>query len=193
MAADAGQRLTAFVELVQSFNRKMDLTAARGDDELVDLLLADAALIAPRLPVGARLVDVGSGAGAPGLSIALLRPDLDVTLVEPLSKRVMFLRTAVGKLSVPGRLVARVERLRAEQLPLASFDVATSRATFAPETWLGVGQQLIQSKGEVWVLVTHDAPTMPGATEDLTYQWPLTGVQRRALVFRGVPSVATSR
>lgn len=180
------ERLTAFVELVQSYNRKMDLTAARNEDELVDLLVADAAVIAPRLAAGAKLVDIGSGAGAPGMSVALLRPDLDVTLVEPLSKRVMFLRTVVGRLSVPGRLVARIERARAEEMiGKAPFQIALSRATFAPEKWREVGEQLVQPGGEIWVLVTGEAPVMDGASEDIAYEWPLTGAKRRAIVFRG--------
>lgn len=182
-------RLTQYVELVQSFNRKMDLTAARSDDELVDLLVADAAIIAPRVEMKAKLVDIGSGAGAPGMPVALLRPDLDVTLVEPLAKRVMFLRTAVGRLSLPGKLVARVERARAEELiHEPRFGVALSRATFAPEKWREVGAQLVQPSGEIWVLVTGEAPPMEGASEDIAYEWPLTGAKRRAIVFRGVTS-----
>src|SRR5580698_3967292 len=83
--------LATWLALLQQWNARIDLPAARSDDELVDLMLADALLLAPRLPADARVVDVGTGAGAPGLALALLRPDLRVTLVEPLGKRAAFL------------------------------------------------------------------------------------------------------
>ena len=59
-------------------------------------MLADALRPRAAHPRGARVVDVGTGAGAPGLALALLRPDLRVTLVEPLGKRAAFLRTVLG-------------------------------------------------------------------------------------------------
>ena len=77
-----------WLDLLAEWNARMDLTAARTEDERIDLMLADALALAPRIAEGARVVDVGTGAGAPGLALALLRPDLETTLVEPLTKRV---------------------------------------------------------------------------------------------------------
>ncbi|WP_436623600.1 RsmG family class I SAM-dependent methyltransferase [Sorangium sp. So ce136] len=76
--------------------------------------LADARLLSEHVPEGRRVVDIGAEAGTPGLPLALLRPDLDVTLVEPLQKRVAFLRTATGTLVQQGVLAKapRVERAR---------------------------------------------------------------------------------
>jgi len=77
--------------------------AARGVRAQLEVLLADALYLTnPALiPLGQRVVDIGSGAGAPALALALARPDLQVTLVEPLHKRVAFLRTAIGTLMSP--------------------------------------------------------------------------------------------
>ncbi|MGH7440525.1 MAG: RsmG family class I SAM-dependent methyltransferase, partial [Polyangiaceae bacterium] len=66
--------IDAWLTRLEEWNARVDLTAARSPDELVDLMLVDALVVAPRLPRGVRVVDVGSGAGAPGLAIALLRP-----------------------------------------------------------------------------------------------------------------------
>ncbi|NUP08592.1 MAG: 16S rRNA (guanine(527)-N(7))-methyltransferase RsmG [Polyangiaceae bacterium] len=179
---ERAETLAAFVALVASFNTKMDLTAARTDDELVDLLLADAVVLAGAIASGARVVDVGSGAGAPGLPLALARPDLEVTLVEPLDKRVMFLRTAIGKLGLSSRV--RVERKRGEALVgRATFDVAISRATLAPALWLPLGRSLAP-EGTTWALLAKgEAPDCEGleATLDFEYDWPLTGAHRRAV------------
>jgi 16S rRNA (guanine527-N7)-methyltransferase len=177
-------QLVVWGELVEQWNRKIDLTAARTREELVDLLVADAALLATLLPEKASIVDVGTGAGAPGLGLALLRPDLQVTLVEPLQKRVSFLRTTVGTLD---RADVKVVRSKGEDLATegATFDVAMARATLPPPEWLALGSQLAPS-GEVVVLLARgDAPSLPGRVLrlDTPYVWPLTGAERRVLVY----------
>lgn len=193
VAPEGIERLAAFVELVSAYNAKIDLTAARSDDELVDLMVADALVLALRLPNRARVVDVGSGAGAPGLPLALVRPDLDVTLVEPLHKRVAFLRTATGALLASSRARPRVERARGEDLHArgARFDAAVSRATLAPKAWLSLGAKL--ALAEVWVLLARDEPpdlaTWTQAA-DLRYRWPLTGAERRLIRF--IPTASSA-
>ncbi len=89
-------------------------------------MLNCAALI-PLVPVSARLVDVGSGAGLPGMVLAMARPDLSVTLVEPLLRRVTWLESAVEELELAN---VEVVRCRAENVPRSArdFDVATARA-----------------------------------------------------------------
>src|SRR5690606_15156917 len=96
-------QLARWAELVAVWNQRIDLTAALSTAELVDLLVADAALIAQASAPSEggepeRWLDVGSGAGAPGLALALLRPESSMTLVEPRAKRVAFLRTALATL-----------------------------------------------------------------------------------------------
>jgi 16S rRNA (guanine527-N7)-methyltransferase len=174
--------LTSYLSLLAEWNQRIDLTAARTDDELVDLMLADALVLAARLPSGATVVDVGSGAGAPGLPLALARPDLRITLVEPLQKRVAFLRTVLGTLLAEGGAPV-VVRARGEELKAQAFDVAISRATLSPERWLALGHELAP-RGDVWVFLAREAP--PGhavrqASEDFRYVWPLTHVERRAV------------
>ncbi|RKS80364.1 16S rRNA (guanine527-N7)-methyltransferase [Motilibacter peucedani] len=74
---------------------------------------------------GASVVDIGAGAGLPGIPLALRRPDLQITLVEPLLRRATFLDEVVADLEL-GNVVVR--RARAEELPRAAWSVATARA-----------------------------------------------------------------
>lgn len=191
---DENERLDAFgvdparksdvhrwLDLLGQWNARIDLTAARGPDELHDLMIADAAVLAARIPEGARVVDVGSGAGAPGLALAILRPDLKITLVEPLKKRVAFLRTVIGSLD---RRDVELVGERVESVVAArgvSWDVAISRATLAPAEWISVGLSLAPS---VWVLLAKDEPPVTAAAravEEHAYAWPLTKASRRAV------------
>jgi 16S rRNA (guanine527-N7)-methyltransferase len=180
---EAADRVAAWVLAISEANRRIDLTAARDEAELVDLMVADACVLARVIGPGARVVDVGSGAGAPGLGLALLRPDLRLTLVEPLEKRVTFLRTTIGTLYA-GRAreeVPAVVRARGEAVVGRAFDVAISRATLAPEDWLALGLQLAP---EVYVLLAQaDPPVHPDGTVTLDerYVWPGTGASRRLL------------
>lgn len=174
------EAVETWLELLREWNARVDLTAARSEDELRDLMLADAEELAPRLPQRARVVDVGTGAGAPGLALALLRPDLKVTLVEPLAKRAAFLRTVIGSV---GRTDVTLLRERGESLT-GNWDVAVSRATLPPAEWVPLGLRLAPS---VWLLLAKEPPPdVPGAmiAEDHAYVWPRTGAARRLVRYQ---------
>ena len=178
--ARAKERLIAYCELAVTWNQRVDLTAARSADELVDLLLADAlAIVAARAGDSSEhWFDVGSGIGAPGIPLALLSP-VKMTLIEPRTKRVAFLRTAAGAL---GRPDITVSRSRSDEFLPASCDVAVSRATLPPPEWLKEGARL--AKRGVWLLLAKAAvPDLDGRVvlADVAYTWPLTGAQRRAV------------
>jgi 16S rRNA (guanine527-N7)-methyltransferase len=180
--AHARADLLTWLERLQEWNARIDLTAARTPEELVDLMLADALVLAGRVPQTSRVVDVGTGAGAPGLGLALLRKDLKITLVEPLAKRAAFLRTVAGAVSRPD---VAIERAKGEELSgRRAWDVAISRATLPPTAWLEVAVTLAAPGGSVWVLLAKDAPPAHARTrvvDDVHYTWPLTGVVRRAV------------
>ncbi|MCC6897517.1 MAG: 16S rRNA (guanine(527)-N(7))-methyltransferase RsmG [Polyangiaceae bacterium] len=187
---DTIRTLAAFLDRVVEWNAKVDLTAARDDDELVDLFVADAAVVA-RLHGRSdeSWVDVGSGAGAPGIPLALLTGGR-FTLVEPKEKRVAFLRTLVGALGLEG---VTVRRDRSDAVARQGFDVAISRATLEPPEWLVEGARL--ARRAVWVLVARvDPPTLEGwqIDRDESYALPLTGAARRALRYVPVTPARTA-
>jgi 16S rRNA (guanine527-N7)-methyltransferase len=172
-----------WLELLCEWNERIDLTAARSADELVDLMLADAEQMSRHLAAGTRVLDVGTGAGAPGLALALIRPDLIVTLCEPLAKRASFLRTVIGSV---GRTDVTLVAKRGEELA-GEWDEAMARATLAPPEWLALGAKRVKPGGGVWVLLaTGEPPSRPGASIvlDERYTWPATKASRRAVRYR---------
>ncbi len=172
--------LCQYLDLLVAWNSRLDLTAARSADELVDLTLADALVIAaPPFGDSGRAVDVGSGAGAPALPLALMCPQVDFTLVEPKSKRVAFLRTALGALKLDN---AQVVRARSLDLPARGHQTALSRATLPPALWLAEAARL--ATRQIYVLVARaERPEVAGwqIASESVYRWPLTGVERRVL------------
>ncbi len=181
--------LGVWLDLLVTWNARVDLTAARGDLELVDLMVADALVLSSRVPHGARVVDVGTGAGAPGLALALVRPDLHVTLVEPLAKRGAFLRTVMGTL---GRLDVALESRTGEELARSGerrWNVALARATLRPQAWLELAASLLDSGGTAWVFLAREPlPALAGMAEEesVEYAWPLTGAQRRLVRYEAL-------
>ena len=153
--------LVRYAESLLHWNARINLTAARSMDVLVEEHFPDAFALARKLDQPARIVDVGSGGGLPAIPLALLRPQLTIALCEPIAKKAAFLRTVTRELGLGPRLsveLARGEAI-AEKRPRA-FDVAMSRATLAPEVWLELGAQLVRPGGRVFALTTAGA--LPG-------------------------------
>ena len=151
-------------------------------------MVADAIVLASVLPREVKTVDVGSGAGAPGVPLAILRPDLKMTLCEPLQKRTAFLRTVLGTLR---RNDVTLVVGKGEALPPASFEVALSRATLAPPAWLALGVSLVAPGGEVDVLLARDAvPEAAGATKIEEHVYASSGSERRERATAGAVSQA---
>jgi 16S rRNA (guanine527-N7)-methyltransferase len=189
LPADASVSLGTWLDRLVEWNARMDLTAARTVEELVDLSLADALVLMERIPEHANVVDVGTGAGAPGLPLAVLRPDLRVTLVEPLAKRTAFLRTVLETIGRGDVQVERTSGARVAETKARTFDVAVSRATFRPEQWLAMGEPLVREGGDIWVLLARAGPpeTHLELRETFEYAWPLTGAKRTVARFVGPP------
>jgi 16S rRNA (guanine527-N7)-methyltransferase len=127
------------------------LLGPREVPRLWDRHLLNCAALADLMPQGARVADVGSGAGLPGVVLAIARPDLHLTLVEPLLRRTTFLREAVDELGLAPRVA--VVRGRAEDLHgQLRFDVVTSRAVANLGTLLTWCLPLTEEDGAVVAL-----------------------------------------
>jgi 16S rRNA (guanine527-N7)-methyltransferase len=179
--SEVGITVARWLDALVLWNEKIDLTAARTDAELCDLMLADAVILAKQMRAGARVIDVGTGAGAPGLAIALLRPDVSVTLVEPLGKRAAFLRTAIGLARREDIVLLREKGERVAKRSPRGWDIAISRATLGAAEWVPLGLELATT---TWALLAREEPPeVPGARIDidLDYSWPLTSATRRAV------------
>lgn len=121
-------RATRFAELLTVHGVERGLIGPREVDRLWERHLLNSVAIAECIPEGAFVVDVGSGAGFPGIPLAIARPDLDVVLLEPMARRVAWLEEVAAKLD----LNVTVVRGRAEEKEirrqLANRDVVTARA-----------------------------------------------------------------
>jgi 16S rRNA (guanine527-N7)-methyltransferase len=123
------------------------LIGPREVPRLWDRHLLNCGLVAPLVPHGAAVADLGSGAGLPGLVLAIARPDLSVTLVEPMARRVAFLGEVRAELGLPN---VEVVRARAEQWSQARrFDVVTARALAPLPKLLSWGMPLVADDGEL--------------------------------------------
>lgn len=149
---DARVGLDGYAELLAGTAVEHGLLGPREAARIWTRHLANSAVLEELLPTGARVVDVGSGAGLPGLPLALVRTDLRLLLLEPLLRRSTFLQHAVDKLGLDDRVEVRRGRAEDEHGPVA--DVVTARAVAPLERLAGwtlplvpVGGVLLAVKG----------------------------------------------
>ena len=124
------EALHAYADLLVEWNEQVNLTAITDDEGIAIRHFVDSLSVVPLVPAGATLIDVGTGAGFPGIPVAIVRPDVQVTLLDSLDKRVRFLDAV---LSAIGLQQVRTQHGRAEEYGLVpdwrdSFDVAVARA-----------------------------------------------------------------
>jgi len=119
------KKLLDFTELLEKWNRVYNLTGIRGTDQIVTGHLLDCLAIV-RYVEGADALDVGSGAGFPGIPLAIARPEMRVTLLDSNQKKAAFLREAVSELMLDNATVI-CERVESWQ-PQEKFDLIVSRA-----------------------------------------------------------------
>jgi 16S rRNA (guanine527-N7)-methyltransferase len=179
---------SAFFDVVQAWGARTDLTSARTDTELAEILFLDAAHVigAGWTEPSASLVDIGAGVGAPTIPILLSDETLRGILVERRRIRTAFLRTAAGTLGIAGRTTTLEQKVDPAKPVVegAPFSVALSRATFPPEEWLPIGARLAD---EVWVLTAGvEVEATGGLRLDrrLDYEVPSSGAPRAILAYR---------
>lgn len=122
---EATDVLGAYVELLATKGIEWGLMGPREGDKLWSRHVSNSLALVDVLPLGSDVADVGSGAGLPGIPLAIVRPDLHLTLLEPLLRRTTFLNETVEELGLGDRV--RVERLRAEDCDDV-FDAVVCRA-----------------------------------------------------------------
>ncbi len=145
----------------------------------------DSLAAAPHLPDAARVVDLGSGAGFPGIPLAIARPDLNLDLVEIREKRVSFLRHVVRTLD----LACQVLRVRIEDASPEPYDRVLLRAVAPPQRALEMGRPWARDGGEIWVWAGPGAAVPKAGLEGEIPLGPRGVIVRAAVahVSRGTP------
>ena len=121
-----------YYAMLADWNTRVNLTAITEPEDVAKKHFLDSLAAAPYLKQGASIVDVGTGAGFPGLPLLILRPDLKVTLIDSLQKRLVFLEAVLKELKLNAELVhARAEDAGQNPKYREMFDVALTRAVSA--------------------------------------------------------------
>jgi 16S rRNA (guanine527-N7)-methyltransferase len=153
-------QLLAYLALLQRWNGVYNLTAVRDPNQMLTLHLADCLACIPPLRrwqgnlTAMRLLDVGSGAGLPGVVIAALNPAMEVTCVETVGKKAAFVQQVAAELALPN---LRSEHSRVELLRTAPFKVITSRAFASLAEFVRLTRQHLEPSG-VWLAMKGKAP-----------------------------------
>jgi 16S rRNA (guanine527-N7)-methyltransferase len=144
------------------------LIGPREVPRLWDRHLLNSVALAEAVPHGARVVDVGSGAGLPGIPLGLARPDLTLTLVEPMARRVEFLTDVVTALGAPWRIVRGRAEERSVVRAVGPVDVVTARAVAPLPRLVGWCRGLLAPGSQLIALVGERAAAeVPGLVPEL--------------------------
>lgn len=166
------EQLLALLALLHKWNRAYNLTAVRDVEEMVSRHVLDSAAVAPYVH-GPRLLDVGAGPGLPGLVLAILKPELQVTLLDSNGKKVRFQRQAVMELGLNNVTPTQV---RVEQFNGQAFDQVISRAFASLVDFVTLTHALPATDGQ-WLAMKG-----PGADEELKQLPPGIVLQERHLL-----------
>lgn len=153
------QQLLDYLALIQKWNQVYNLTALRQPQEMLTHHLLDSlAIIAPLRKhtqnAAARVLDVGSGAGLPGVVLAIVCPELDVTCVDTVSKKAAFIQQTAGSLRLPN---LRGVHARVEALTAQPFDIVTSRAFASLADFINLTLFHVKPSG-VWLAMKGKHP-----------------------------------
>ena len=179
------------------WSARINLTAILDPIEMADKHILDSLTVLRALEPGTTtLLDAGSGAGFPGLPIALARPELAVTLVDAVAKKVGFLKHAIAQLRLAPRVRAMHLKLQGNPAAegLGPFDAAVSRALTEPARWAHLAAPYLRPGGTLVVMTGSQAePTTlqgwgPPRVDQL--RLPLTGDGRTLLSYRKASGVA---
>ena len=125
MPEESQQKLEHYLSLLRKWQRSINLVGPDTLDDAWRRHIEDSTQLADMIPAGAIVFDLGSGAGFPGLALAMIRPDLDVTLVESDTKKCTFLSTVSRETKTPVHILnQRIESLESDLIPV----IITARA-----------------------------------------------------------------
>ena len=168
--------IRAYAEFLTTAGIERGLIGPREGERIWERHIFNCLPVTQLLPQGASLFDIGSGAGLPGIVIALARPDLKVTLIEPLERRVEFLNEAVAALAAGG-VEIEVIRGRAQDVK-KSADFVTARAVAPMEKLKKMSWHMVKTGGSLLAMKGESAATeMVGIKGAELHEIKLEGIE----------------
>jgi len=173
-------RVDRYLTVFERWRRRIRLTGEQDLRLVIERHVIDSLAVVPELPSRGRLVDIGSGAGFPGIILGCVRPDLDLVLIEARRKRVSFLREAIRATGLPTAraLELRAEAVRDDPSLASSAAVVTARAVRL-DTFAALAVPLLASDGRA---VAMQTPATAVAADDIAARHALRVVRRRDYV-----------
>ncbi len=159
------ERFERYLELLLRFNKSMNLIGPLQAEDIVKELLCDSIMPAAAHPPTGTILDIGSGAGLPGIPLKILYPELPITLVEPRKKRASFLRIVTQKLDLSD---VEILNARLEQVQDLGHDYVISKAFQPPQTWLATAAE-VSAAGGLIVCMTRarEQPALDARAHEL--------------------------
>jgi 16S rRNA (guanine527-N7)-methyltransferase len=153
-------RLIRFAERLSAWNLKVNLTAITDPAEMAEKHFLDSLVLLPALEGRTTLLDIGSGAGLPGLALACARPDLQVTCCDSVGKKISFVKATAAELglAIRGLAVRATGDAARDGLPVC--DAVVSRALADPERWVELGAGYVGAGGVLLAMLGKGAERM---------------------------------
>ncbi len=196
LAEEPLERFAIYLEEIARWSKVTDLVSQASPEAIIRKHLLDSLAVSPLIHSDSRLLDLGSGAGFPGLVLAIAQPARSVALLEARRKRVNFLKEVIRRIRVTTVRVCegRAEALALEQALRESFEVVITRATWSLTEFLPLalpfvttGGVAIVMKGPQFEKELRDLPALPSTgfslKESYSYSLPFGREKRQALIF----------
>lgn len=188
-------QFATFIEEIQRWSKIADLLSQTDSETLIRKHILDSLALLPWIPTGSQVLDLGSGAGFPGLSLAIAAPGISITLIEVRRKRANFLKESIRKLGLPNVMAyeGRAGDLSQEKDLHAAFDMVATRATWNIPSFLALASPFLRLNGVVIAMKgpklqqelteTRDEIEKIGFSHTETHSYTLTGNEKRHLAF----------
>ncbi len=169
VAGDKVEQLLGFIKLLEKWNKAYNLTAIRDKEDMVRLHLLDSLAIVPFIE-GKSVIDIGTGAGLPGIPLAIYLPDIEFTLLDSNAKKTRFVQQAILELKLKNASVChnRVEQYHPEK----SFDTVITRAFASLSDIVELTAHLL-SKDGVLLAMKGQSPDVPKLESAITTLIPV--------------------
>lgn len=188
--------LKTFADELLRWNAHINLTGITAPEEILEKHLLDAVAVLPDVTTATTLLDVGAGAGIPGVPLAIMAPSLHVQLVDAVSKKVSFIKSVAATLGLSDRVRARHATLAGEpqREGVERADRVICRAVMELPAWLDLARPYVKDGGQVLAMVAtaQDPDSVARAhgyrlMSERSFELPFSGARRAVLAFELQP------